>query len=120
MRLSVKLAALCAAAAILPLLVALLVVLSQFSSHARRQASESMQREARAAAAIADKRMSELRSAAQRLADDIANRALTNADAAKGAQAATPQARIQDMLPGALQDYGLDFVIVANTQGRVI
>ena len=24
------------------------------------------------------------------------------------------------MLPGALQDYGLDFVIVANPQGRVI
>jgi HAMP domain-containing protein len=120
MRLSVKLAALCAAAAILPLLVALLVVLSQLSAHAHRQASESMQREARAAAAIADKRMSELRSAAQRLADDIANRALTNADSAKGTQAATPQARIQDMLPRALQDYGLDFALVADTQGRVI
>ncbi|HKP11005.1 MAG TPA: hypothetical protein VJZ91_02805, partial [Blastocatellia bacterium] len=34
--------------------------------------------------------------------------------------AASPQARIQDMLPRALQEYGLDFVIVADTQGRVI
>src|SRR5689334_20516437 len=100
MRLSVKLGALCAAVAILPLLVALLVVLSQLSSHTRRQSSESLQRDARAAASIADKRMSELRSAAQRLADDIANRALVNADGAKTAQTATPQARIQDMLPG--------------------
>ena len=79
-----------------------------------------MQREARAAAAIADKRMSDLRSAAQRLADDIANRALVSGDGAKGTQAATPQARIQDMLPRALQDYGLDFALVADTQGRVI
>lgn len=79
-----------------------------------------MQREAHAAAAIADKRMSELRSAAQRLADDIANRALVSADGAKGTPAATPQARIQDMLPRALQDYGLDFALVADTQGRVI
>ena len=120
MRLSVKLGALCATAAILPLLVALLVVLSQLASHTRRQSSESLQREARAAAAITDKRLGELRSAAQRLADDIANRALVNAENGKGGQAATPQARIQDMLPRALQDYGLDFAIVADTQGRVI
>jgi hypothetical protein len=120
MRLSVKLGALCATAAILPLLIALLVVLSQLSSHARRQASESLQRDARAAASVADKRMSELRSAAQRLADDIANRALVNTDGAKTTPTATPEARIQDMLPGALQEYGLDFVIVANPQGRVI
>ena len=120
MRLSEKLGALCAAAAILPLLVAALVVLSQLSTHARRQADETLQRDARAAAAIADKRLSELRSAAQRLADDIANRALVSADGAKSNSAVTPQARIQDMLSRALQEYGLDFVIIADAQGHVI
>jgi len=120
MRLSEKLGALCAGAAILPLLVAALVVLSQLSAHARRQAEENLQREAQAAAAIADKRLVELRSAAQRLADDIANRALAAGDNARGNQPTTPQARIQDMLSRALQDDGLDFVIVADTQGRVI
>ncbi|HEY9231508.1 MAG TPA: hypothetical protein VIS78_05160, partial [Blastocatellia bacterium] len=113
MRLSEKLGALCAGAAILPLLVAALVVLSQLSAHARRQAEENFQREAQAAAAIADKRLSELRSAAQRLADDIANRALAGNDNTRGSHPATPQARIQDMLSRALQDDGLDFVIVA-------
>ncbi len=120
MRLSEKLGALCAGAAILPLLVAALVVLSQLSTHARRQADESLQRDARAAAAIADKRLSELRAAAQRLADDIANRALVNPDGAKSNPATTTQARIQDLLPRALQEYGLDFAIVADAQGRVI
>jgi HAMP domain-containing protein len=119
MRLSEKLGALCAGAAILPLLVAL-VVLSQLSSHARRQADETLQRDARAAVAITDKRLSELRSAAQRLADDIANRALVSPDGAKGSPAASPQARIQDMLPRALQEYGLDFIIVADAQGHII
>jgi hypothetical protein len=120
MRLSEKLAALCAGAAILPLLVASPVVLSQLSSHARRQANENLQRDARAAAAIYDKRLGELRSAAQRLADEIANRALVNTDNTKSNHAATTQARIQDMLPRALQDYGLDFIIVADGQGHII
>src|SRR5436305_6992632 len=120
MRLSEKLGALGAGIAILPLLITALVVLSQLSSHARRQSEDNLQREARAAAAIADKRLSELRSAAQRLADDIANRALAAGESAPGSRPTTPQARIQDLLSRALQDDGLDFVIVADTQGRVI
>ncbi|HJQ22706.1 MAG TPA: cache domain-containing protein [Blastocatellia bacterium] len=120
MRLSEKLGAVCAGAAILPLLVAALVVLSQLSAHARRQAEENLQREAQAAAAIADKRLVALRSAAQRLADDIANRALAASDQNVGSRPPTPQARIQDIVSRALQDDGLDFVIVADTQGRVI
>jgi HAMP domain-containing protein len=120
MRLSEKLGALFAGAAMLPLLVTALVVLSQLSSHAHHQADESLQREARSASAIYDKRLSELRAAAQRLGDDIANRALVSNDAGRSNPAASPQARIQDMLSRALQDDGLDFVIVADTQGRVI
>ena len=123
MRLSEKLGALCAAAAILPLLVASFVVLSQLSAHTGRQASESMQRDARTAGAILEKRLSELRAAAGRLADDIANRALVSSDSTGGANAAAAAgalARLQDMLPRAQQDYLLDLIIVADPQGRVI
>jgi HAMP domain-containing protein len=120
MRLSEKLGALCAGAAILPLLVASLVVLSQLSSHARRQANEDLQRDARAAAAIYDKRLSELRWAAQRLADDIVNRAFVKSDSAANTNATMTLPRLQDMLQRALQEYGLDFAIVADTQGTLI
>jgi hypothetical protein len=119
MRLSEKLGALCASAAILPLLVASLVVLSQLSSQARRQANENLQRDARAGAAIYDKRLSELRWAAQRLADDIVNRAFVRSDSA-ASQATMTLPRLQDMLQRALQEYGLDFAIVADTQGVII
>ncbi|MEN3333566.1 MAG: hypothetical protein V7641_2931 [Blastocatellia bacterium] len=120
MRLSEKLGALCAGAAILPLLVAALIVLSQLSSHARRQANENLQRDARAAAAIYDKRLSELRWAAGRLADDIVNRAFVKSDSGAGSNATMTLPRLQDMLQRALQEYGLDFAIVADTQGIVI
>lgn len=123
MRLSEKLGALCAGAAILPLLVALLVILSQLSSHARLAASDSLQREARAAAAIYDKRLGELRSAARQLGDDIVNRAFVKSDSAPGpggAGATMTLPRLQDMLQRALQEYGLDFAIVADTQGTII
>ena len=119
MRLSEKLGALCAGAAILPLLVASLVVLSQLSSQARRQANEDLQRDARAAAAIYDKRLSELRWASQRLADTIVNRAFVKSDSA-ASQTAMTLPRLQDMLQRALQEYGLDFAIVADTQGTII
>src|SRR5436853_6653414 len=119
MRLSEKLGALCAGAAILPLLVASLVVLSQLSSQARRQANEDLQRDARAASAIYDKRLSELRWASQRLADDIVNRAFVKSDSA-ASQTAMTLPRLQDMLQRALQEYGLDFAIVADTQGVII
>jgi HAMP domain-containing protein len=120
MRLSEKLGALCAGAAILPLLVASLVVLSQLSSHARRQANENLQRDARAATIIYDKRLSELRWAAQRLADDIVNRAFVRSDSAANTSATMTLPRLQDMLQRALQEYGLDFAIVADTQGTII
>jgi HAMP domain-containing protein len=118
--LSEKLGALCAGAAILPLLVASLVVLSQLSSHARRQANEDLQRDARSAAAIYDKRLSELRWAAGRLADDIVNRAFVRSDSAASTSATMTLPRLQDMLERAQQEYGLDFAIVADAQGAII
>src|SRR6185295_10771912 len=121
MRLSEKLGALCAGVAILPLLVAALVVLSQLSSQARRQATEGLQGNARAVAALYDKRLGELRSAAQRLADDIVNRAFVKSDSsASSGNATMTLPRLQDMLQRALQEYGLDFAIVADTQGAIL
>jgi len=119
MRLSEKLGALCAGAAILPLLVAALVVLSQLSLHARREASETLQRDVRAASAITEKRLSELRLAAQQFADQRAMNEVVN-DLVTNTNVAAAGARLQDILQRALQDYSVDFIIIANTQGRVI
>ena len=119
MRLSEKLGAVCAAAALVPLVIALLIVLPQVSSYSRRQATENLQSNARAAAGLYEKRLVELRSVAQKLADDIFNRALVGGEQS-GGNAPTTLARLQDMAARAQNDYGLDCVIVAGTQGRVI
>ena len=119
MRLSEKLGAVCAAAALVPLVIASLIVLPQVSSYSRRQAIENLQSDARAAAGLYEKRLVELRGAAQTLADDIFNRALVGGEQTGGNTPPT-WARLQDMLPRAQNDYGLDSVVVADAQGRVI
>ena len=78
-----------------------------------------MQTEARAAAALYDKRLTEMLGAAARLADEIASRALVSPDSTERA-ATSPGARVQDLFPRAQQDYFLDFVIVADPQGHVL
>jgi HAMP domain-containing protein len=125
MRLSLKLAALCSLAATLPLLVGTLLVVLQVSTAARGQVLDQLQSSARSAAGFYDKRLIELKSAADRLADTIAARALvsaepqdrTNQDPTNNANA---WARLQDLLPRAQNDYFLDFVIVTDATGRVI
>lgn len=119
MRLSEKLGAVCATAALIPFFIASLIVLPQVSSYSRRQAIENLQSDARAAAGLYEKRLVELRGAAQKLADDIFNRALVGGEQT-GSNTPPAWARLQDMLPRAQNDYGLDFVIVADTQGHVI
>src|SRR6185369_16140942 len=96
MRLSLKLGALCAAASVLPLLLISLIILTEVSGHARRNAQEQLRSDARAAAAIADKRLIEMRAAAQSLADEIANRALVSAD--NPDRTNTAWTRLQDLL----------------------
>src|SRR5438132_8480321 len=100
MRLSVKLGALCAAAAFVPLILIFIVVSSQVSSHARGQALEHLRSDARAAGSLCEKRLVEMRAAAQAFADEIANRALVSSD---NLDRNTPGAwaRLQDMLPRA-------------------
>lgn len=119
MRLSLKLGALCAAIAFLPVFIILLVVSAEVSSHARGQAIEQLRCDARSAASICDKRLVEMRAAAQALADDIANRALVNSDSLDRNKPAA-WARLQDMLPRAQTEASLDFVIVTDPLGRVI
>src|SRR6185503_15080320 len=115
MRLSVKLGAICAAAALLPFIIASLILLPQLSSHWHHQAIENLQSDSRAAAGLYEKRLVELRSAAR----EIANRALVSGDNSD-TSSAQALARLQDMLARALDDYGLDFIIIADPQGRVI
>ena len=119
MRLSIKLGSICAAAAVLPLLIASAIILPAVSSQAREEAAERLEIEAQAAGALYDKRVTELLAAAGRIADEIANHALVSPDSADRTNA-TPGARVQDLFPRAQQDYFLDFVIVTDPLGRVL
>lgn len=119
MRLSFKLAALCAAVAFLPILILLLIVLSEVSTRARAEALEQLRSDARAAAALCEKRQIEMRAAAQSLADEVSNRALVSGDNLDRNSPAA-WARLQDMLPRAQTEASLDLVIVTDPLGRVI
>lgn len=119
MRLSLKLGALCAAAALIPLVIVSLFILSQVSTHSRRQALDQLLSDARVATALCDRRLIELRAAAQALADEIANRALVSSDSLDRDNPAA-WARLQDLLPRAQNEASLDFVIVTDPLGRVI
>ncbi len=119
MRLSFKLGALCATLAFISLLVISLLILSQVSAYSRNQALEQLRGDARVAAALCDKRLSELGAAAQALAEEIANRALVSNDNLDRDNPAA-WARLQDLLPRAQNEASLDFVIVTDPLGRVI
>jgi HAMP domain-containing protein len=119
MKLSEKLAALCAIAAALPLMIAAIITVSGLSANARQQALEQLKKESRSAANTYEKRLDEMRATAQQIAVDISNKALVSNDGADGSSA-TAWARLQDMLPRAQNEFNLDFLIVADTTGRVI
>src|ERR1041385_2939447 len=115
MRLSEKLGALCAAAAIVPLIAASFLLFYWTSSHMSDNAERQLQRDGRAATSIHKKRLEEMQSAAQRLSTDSASRALVSGD--KGDRHNTAAwSRLQDMLPGAQNEHSLDFVIVTDPQ----
>jgi len=107
-----------AVAALLPLLLASLLVLYSISSGASDDRSRRLQTDARVAASIYEKRLAEMRSAAQLLANDIANRAFVNAASAEGDRGAVSKL-ILDMLATAQQELSMDFLIVADPLGRV-
>jgi HAMP domain-containing protein len=119
MRLGLKLAGICAAVTVIPILILSLIVLSEVSSHARASALEQLRSDARAVGALCEKRQIEMRAAAQFLADEISNRALVSGDNLDRNSPAA-WARLQDMLPRAQTDASLDFVIITDPLGRVI
>ena len=119
MRLSLKLGALCAAAAFIPLFIISLLIRSEVSADARRRAMEHLRSDARMGASLYDKRVIELRATAQALADEIANRALVSSDKVDRNDPAA-WARLQDLLPRAQSEASLDLVIVTDPLGRVI
>jgi HAMP domain-containing protein len=88
-------------------------------SDARRRGLDALRSDARVASALYEKRLIEMRAAAQALADEIATRALVGSDSVdRNAPAAW--ARLQDALPRAQNDAALDLVIVTDPLGRVI
>src|SRR5262245_4909494 len=119
MKLSLKLGALCAVGVALPVLIVAAFALSAFSSYSHAQAIEQLKQDSRAALSVYQKRLDELRAAAQQIAVDIANKALVTSD--RGQQENTSAwARLQDLLPRAQNEFNLDFLIVADPTGRVI
>src|ERR1041384_8370691 len=114
MRLGLKLAGICAAVTVIPILILSLIVLSEVSSHARASALEQLRSDARAVGALCEKRQIEMRAAAQFLADEISNRALVSGDNLDRNSPAA-WARLQDMLPRAQTDASLDFVIITKS-----
>src|SRR5262245_40624490 len=117
MRLSLKLGVLCAAAAMIPLLIVSLLMRSQGSAESRGRSLEQLRSDARAAGSLCEKRLIELRAAAQSLADEIANRALVSSDNSDRDNPAA-RARLQDLLPRAQTEASLDFIIVSDPLGR--
>jgi HAMP domain-containing protein len=117
MRLSVKVGAICAAAAITPVILVSALASSRFSSEWREAAMRNSQSNARSAAAIYEKRLAQMRSAAQALALEIAYKAALAGD---GSDANAALASLQNLLPPAQNEFGLDFIIVTNPAGRVI
>jgi HAMP domain-containing protein len=113
MRLSLKLAAACAAVTAVPLTLASIFVLRQVSSHAGRLIIEQLESNSRAAESIYQKRLDEMSSAAQRLADEIAiHGAIESSGSAR--------ARLQDLLSRARDELSLDFLIVADPARRCL
>jgi hypothetical protein len=119
MRLSQKLGALCAAAALLPMLTASVAAISIVSSRWQDRSLEELHSSARTAIKVYEKRLAELQSASQRLAEEIANRTLVNQETSS-ADIGSAWAELQNLLPPALNDLSLDFIIVTNAAGRVI
>lgn len=109
MRLSFKLAAICSALAAAPSLLVLLAL----SSHNLPSGppKDSLIKQGRAAFALFEKRLSEMKLSAQRLAHQISLKISQG-------EAARPQ--LQDLLANAREQMSLDFLIVADRQGRVL
>ncbi|HXG92984.1 MAG TPA: hypothetical protein VNN73_11550 [Blastocatellia bacterium] len=113
-----KLSVLCAVAALIPSIIISMIVLGGLSSRMRAAAIEQIEKDARVAFAIYEKRLVEMNAAAARLATEIENRALASSDS-EGA-AAGARAQLENLVEHAQQDFSLDFITVADAQGKII
>jgi HAMP domain-containing protein len=109
MRLSFRLAAVCLVSAAAPSLL----MLPALSSRKMRPEPprELLGRESRAALSLFEKRLSEMKLAAEQLADQLS---------LKIQQGEAARAQLQDLLANAREQMSLDFLIVADRQGRVL
>jgi HAMP domain-containing protein len=124
MRLRIKLGVICALAATVPLAAISFLIVRQASATARNGRIEKLEAEARAAESIYEKRLIEMRSAAQGLAVDIAAKSLLEpSESSRAGSAGAAHARVQglqDLLARARDELSLDFLIVADNSGQVV
>jgi HAMP domain-containing protein len=96
----------------------------QASATARNGRIEKLEAEARAAESIYEKRLIEMRSAAQGLAVDIAAKSLVEPPepvrSGSVGSVGSARARLQDLLARARDELSLDFLIVTDPGGQVI
>jgi HAMP domain-containing protein len=101
------------------MIAASVAVVMKVSTLWQDQASLRLQSDARMAAGLYEKRLTELRSAAQKLALDLAAKLVISSDDPESNRAAA-RAQIQDLLPSAQRELSLDFIILADPTGRVM
>ena len=118
MRLSIKVALICAIAAAVPLIVSSVIITRSASANVREAAIKKSQSQCAAAASMYEKRLLEMRSATQALADAISVNALL--DGTGQGEAGPARARLQDLLTHARDDFSLDFLIVTDAAGNVV
>src|SRR5262249_38879566 len=120
MRLRIRLAAICAVTAALPLVAISILIVRQAAASARNGRMEKLQAESRAAESVYEKRLIEMRSAAQGLADEIAGRSLLESgETGRNPGSGAARARLQDFLATSRDALSLDFLIVAQADGQV-
>lgn len=119
MRLSEKIAALCAGVVLVTITIILIIAFQQFSSNWQERSASQLQNNARAAGGLYEKRLVELRSLAQKLAVEITGKIVAGGEATD-AERNQARAQVQDILSDAQDKLGLDFLVVADLSGRVL
>lgn len=119
MRLSIKLGALCAGVAIVPVAAASIVVLQRVPSPQPMPDTSAIQASSRTALLAYEKRLEQMRLAAQYLANEIGLKVLADGGAS-GPPSGPRLARLQDLLSRARDELSLDFVVIADKTGHVI
>ena len=101
----------------IPVAISSLILLPPLSAEWRENAGRRRQENLRAAGSILEKRLGDLKSATQLLAEEVSFAALS--EGAGGSGGAPARVRLQDILAHARDDYALDFLLIADPKGRV-